>query len=846
MAMLFGIAIFYARPAYQGTKRVTQPDGTTVTIRLVGDEYLHYNVSADGYSLVRCDDGSYVYAQMNDEGELEPTDLLAHDANERTLAERNYLEAVGKLVPRPSEQMVQMRRQNRIQRARTLSQNRAALYDYSAFKGLVILVEYNDCSFRYNNYAEIMEEMINGDNYTGNNRTNMPSYGIYCTGSIRDYYRDNSNGIFVPTFDVVGPVKVNRSQYYAQGWKNATQLMIDACTAADSKVDFSDYDVDGDGMVDMIYFIFAGLGSYIQGNDSRLLWPHQSDLSYGHTVNKDGVMLGRYACSNELFGSTSWSVLEGIGTMTHEFTHVLGLPDLYDTDNQFDGDCVTPHEWSVMANGADLNYGRTPCGLSLFERTALGFTTPQEISDEGSFSLEAIQESNTGYHLSTPVKKESFYIENRQKTKWDSALPGHGMLIFRVDSTNTAAWEYYNTVNDNPEHPYYELIRAGGVKSDGYYAATATASDPFPGTQKVKTINNETSPNLKTWAGKNNNFGLRNIRETSEGIICFDVYNVNVLSSISFSRENYKLSIGTQLQLEVEPVPDSAPCLLSFASDNESVATIDGSGIVTALSKGVAHITAIANETLTATCTITVTELNEVPDIASFCAIDEGDEALLTLNDAQVLYVYSGDIYLRDATGSLMLSGTGLSVSKNDVLNGSIVGRLTHSNLMSQLSPIAGESSAGSLSISSSNAPLPIELFGEQLTPAYYSNMVLVRGLTLVRDGGVFAVIGDSRVRLWNKFQIKSPKISLPSNITNKYYDVTAIYGTDVVNGEVIDELYLLKSPVEGDSPDVINASLAEETSSDALYNLQGQRVGKDFKGIVVRNGKKMINNLNL
>jgi hypothetical protein len=165
---------------------------------------------------------------------------------------------------------------------------------------------------------------------------------------------------------------------------------------------------------------------------------------------------------------------------------------------------------------------------------------------------------------------------------------------------------------------------------------------------------------------------------------------------------------------------------------------------------------------------------------------------------------------------------------------------------MSQLSPIAGESSAGSLSISSSNAPLPTELFGEQLTPAYYSDMVLVRGLTLVRDGGVFAVIGNRRVRLWNKFQIKSPKISLPSNITNKYYDVTAIYGTDVVNGEVIDELYLLKSPVEGDSPDVINASLAEETSSDALYNLQGQRVGKDFKGIVVRNGKKMINNLNL
>jgi len=119
--------------------------------------------------------------------------------------------------------------------------------------------------------------------------------------------------------------------------------------------------------------------------------------------------------------------------------------------------------------------------------------------------------------------------------------------------------------------------------------------------------------------------------------------------------------------------------------------------------------------------------------------------------------------------------------------------------------------------------------------------MVLVRGVTLVRDGGVFAVIDDHRVRLWNKFQIKSPKISLPSNITNKYFDITAIYGTDVVNGEVIDELYLLSSPVEGESPDAISAPVAaEESSSGVLYNLQGQRVGKSYKGIIIKDGRKI------
>ena len=818
-----------------------QPDGTYVTIRLVGDEYLHYNITDDGYSLFRRDDGAYVYAQLNDEGQLEPTAMLAHDANERTAAEHHYLEVIGRLRPQPTEQAEQMRRQNQRQRTRTLSQNRANQYDYSKFRGLVILVEYNDCSFRYDDYADIMEEMINADNYTGNSRTNINEAGIRCTGSIRDYYRDNSNGLFVPTFDVVGPVKIDRSQYDANGTWNGPQLIIDACTAADSQVNFKDYDVDDDGTVDMVYVIFAGLPSYIQGNDSRLLWPHQYDVRYtDRNVHKDGVKLGRYACSTELFGYEYWNVLEGIGTMTHEFTHVLGLPDFYDTGNQYDGACVNPDTWSVMAAGSDFNYGRTPCCFSLFERCALGFATPQVISEPGTFSLEDLQSSNAGYRLNTPVKKESFYIENRQKAKWDSELPGHGMLIFRVDSTNTSVWDYQNAVNDNPDHPYYELLRAGGVKTAEGYVSVGASSDPFPGTKRVRTINNETSPSPKTWSGKLNSLALRNIKETG-GVITFEAYPVNDLMSIAFTGDNYKLFVGATLQLTTVQDPESASCTLSFSSDNESVATVDGGGLVTALSEGVAHIIVIANDLLTATCTVTVALFNEVPDIASFRGIEEGDDALLSLTDAQVLYVYNDDIYLRDATGSLMLSGTGLNVSKNDVLNGGIIGRLAYNNLMPQLVPLNGEPTSHSIDVSSGEEARPIELFGEELTPDRYAEKVLVRGLALVRDGGIYAVVGDRRVRLWNKFQIKSPKISLPSNIVDKYFDVTAIYGTDVVNGEIVDELYVLKSPVEGDSPDVIKASLAEDSSSTALYNLQGQRVGKNYKGIVVESGRKFL-----
>ena len=120
------------------------------------------------------------------------------------------------------------------------------------------------------------------------------------------------------------------------------------------------------------------------------------------------------------------------------------------------------------------------------------------------------------------------------------------MLIFRVDSTNASAWEY-NTVNDNPAHPYYELIRAGGVKSDAYSASVGLASDPFPGTKNMKTINNETTPNLKTWAGKLSLLGFRDIKERS-GVITFEAYNVNVLTSINFESDSCTIAGWTRVK----------------------------------------------------------------------------------------------------------------------------------------------------------------------------------------------------------------------------------------------------------------------------------------------------------
>ena len=839
LMILLGAPLLWARPALSIPRRIQQPDGSFVTVRLVGDEYRHYYITDDGYALTRTADGTFVYAQKDFNGQLAPTRLVAHDAKERTSADATYLQMTGRLKPEMTSAMKQMMRQNMEGRSKVLATRRAGRYDYSKFRGLVILVEFNDCPFRYDDYKDIMTHMINDDNYQGESRTNLGA--VKCTGSMRDYFNDNSHGLFKPTFDIVGPVQINYSQYQANTSTLTTlNIMKKACEAADQLVNFKDYDVDNDGTVDMVYLIFSGLPSYIEGNDSRLLWPHQADMRAYGAKRLDDVSMGRYACSTELYGDEEVSVLEGIGTMCHEFSHVLGLPDFYDADYEENGTCVHPGLWSVMAGGADFNYGRTPCNYSLFERYALGFATPQEITEPGEFSLEQVGSSNTGYRINTTVKNEFFFIENRQNVKWDSQLPGHGMLIFRVDSTNSSVWAY-NEVNNNPNHPYYELLRAGGVK---YYQGTRmeVGSDPFPGTAGVTTINNSTSPaNLRTWAGKISPLGLSNIKEKN-GIITFNAYDTNVLTSLILP-EQIKLGVGMTQTLVPTREPEEAAYTLEWTSDNKDVATVDANGQVTGVSPGTAHITVTGNGTVTAVCEVTVLELTKKNNMADFRSMDEGSEAMLMLNDAEVLFVYTKGktIYVRDASGALAFNATGLSAKVGDRLNGFIYGKLQTTNRIPTLTAVADMTSTIAVEVTAgSDAPLPHECDVANISDANLCDLIVLRGRTLTQNQGIWTSEGDKRIRIFNTFGLSKSQLVVPTSYDGKFFDVTGILTTRLLNDEVIYELGLTTSPVEVESQGIKTAPATTQESS-ASYNLSGMRVNDQYRGIVIRNGRKTV-----
>ncbi len=500
-----------AVPAWPGLHHVQQPDGSRVTLQIVGDEYFNYVRTSDGFTVVRTDEGAYEYATLRD-GVLVASGVVAHDQAQRTVAEQRLLAE----LPRNLFSREQCDR-GRVLRAKRDALGSRRVIDYAKFRGLVVLVEPSDVAFLSEDPVAFYDDMINTEGFTGYHHPKGTDWSLEkewvdCTGSVRDYYEDNSMGIFKPVFDVVGPVKVNRPA--CDFGSNSYSIFMNVVNEINPTVDFSKYDVDNNGKIDLVFFLVAGTGANSSHNDSGNLWPHRS--SFYTSAKFDGKDLRDYACTTELLYDSSYSMIDGIGSFCHEFSHVLGLADHYDTDDASSGGgSQTPGEWDIMAGGNYLNYSITPAGYSIFERHALGFGSASVISQTGSYQLGAVNEANHGYILTTPVTHETFMLENRQQAGWDQYLPGHGMLIWRVDSTDVNVWNN-NTVNVDPSHNYLELLRAGNSEYE------QSASDPFPGTLGVTHITNDTYPCLRTWDKMQNKYNIVNIREAN-GIVTFDV-----------------------------------------------------------------------------------------------------------------------------------------------------------------------------------------------------------------------------------------------------------------------------------------------------------------------------------
>lgn len=490
--------------------RLNLPNGSSLEVILNGDEYFNFHSTTDGIPIIQSNNGEWFYAVFDDSGKFIPSNITAKSPEFRSTEEKiiadsfhvnssqlhSYYSSAKELTASKtglnSNHFFKMHK-----KAPLFSSNKGE------FRGLVILVEFNDKSFSRQDIATIFNDMINKNGYNG--FYDLNDRFINYTGSVRDYFSENSDGLFSPIFDVVGPVQVPFSCKAPQQTAKVRPIISAALDAIDKDVNFSDYDMDGDGTVDMIYFIFSGAGSNVSGNSSLYLWPHASILT---DLEYDGVKLGRYACSTELYGLESKGIIDGIGVICHEFSHVLGLQDLYDVDYATGGQSIHPGVWSIMAGGAYLNSCRTPSAYCAYERYASGFISPVTISTNGKHTLKPIMDGGNALKIPSSVPDEFFLLECRRKKRWDEYLPGEGLIVWRVDSTDTSAW-FTNRVNAIPDHNYFELIRA---KSQCVGSTTKdTEHDPFPGASFVNELTNNSTPSIRSWTGIESPFILSSI-----------------------------------------------------------------------------------------------------------------------------------------------------------------------------------------------------------------------------------------------------------------------------------------------------------------------------------------------
>ena len=564
--IIFTILLFFAVaanavPAFPGLIQFRQPaDGKTVSIYMKGDERVHWAETEDGYSLLHRDDGSLVFAMRGENGDMLPSPYLAANRGERDPETEAFLSKTPLHLHFSKSQiesltMIWDQLENEKRGAKTM----ASVTGEKKF--LLILFEFSDKHFTHSldQFAALMNQV----NYSTNGRT----------GSVHDYYYDVSGGLFSLNMDVVGPFRGTREMaFYGNTDYGYQYFAREAVDSAAKYVNFADYDNDGDGNIDGLHIIFAGYGEEA-GAGEDCIWSHKSYIYNPPTYNNTVVDL--YSCSPECSGYNG-SELTQIGVICHELGHVFGAPDFYDTDyGSSGGEFPGLGKWDIMSSGSWNNDGCTPAHHNAYTKIYIYHwaTCDTITADSARYILDPVAITHNDYYrVNTSTEGDFFLIENRQKIKWDGALPGHGLIVYHVHPNA------HGSSVTNKQHPQQIYILAYNNANQypnsnpSSYGSINTESASFPGGYaKRDSLTDNSSPWFRPWSKQPNNIPFFNISEdTRTNKVFFTVQDISPdpLSPMTEGLDMDKILLSwtrygsqkTLILMNPSHTPTSVPC----------------------------------------------------------------------------------------------------------------------------------------------------------------------------------------------------------------------------------------------------------------------------------------------
>ncbi len=471
--------IAQAVPAKPGWHTVTQSDGSTLQVQAAGNAFNNALLTRDGLTVARGSDGDFYYISAV----TGLTTVRAHEVDQRSGSENAFINVQRGSLTMTNKPYIMPREKGELGVGGSNAE--AGVPALGQRRIPIILVEFKDKKFN-NTRQDIIDAMLTGNE------------------SVGQYFRDQSNGMYEPDFEVFGIYTLSQNREYYGGHqgndndKGLGWLVTEACQLATADgVAFSPYDTNNDDYCDVVIVIYAGVGeaqaSWIH---PEAVWPCNWSLSAAYYYGSGGngafrpssgdPIVDNFAVFNELYGSNdNGTTIDGIGTFAHEFGHCLGLPDFYDTG---DGDHYGLGDWDIMCMGCYNNDGFTPPGYSAYEKNFMGWIELITPNPGTYYTLPVWNQKNASTDKALCItsdlnSNEFFILENRKKQGWDRYAPGEGIMITHVTYNADRWW------GDSPNNEDIQLMTL--MNADNSWSYYDEATDLWP--QNGKTEFTDTS-----------------------------------------------------------------------------------------------------------------------------------------------------------------------------------------------------------------------------------------------------------------------------------------------------------------------------------------------------------------